>query len=272
MKKTFAVLVVVVLLLWWLRGPRSPELSGPAALQLVDKVVDEEALSKRSVVGDDPTTTQPALPVVDESSITRSPRSDLHSRAWRPNGYPQVTIVKNSYFDRDFGVLLVGPEGWSIARVVASGEDQSKTTVRFKPRDESPAIPRVFYELYPDGESAPADPESYMRMLATTKETNRRRSAGFEDYTNDQVSFRYREIGGRPSQSYFSTFVANNEIQTEYILQVLGPEGYVTFYIRGPVEDVQTQIPAILEMAEDVVPPRKPAPAPSGTNGLPGGG
>jgi hypothetical protein len=65
----------------------------------------------------------------------------------------------------------------------------------------------------------------------------------------------YREVGGNPSLSYSATFIMNGEVHAEYFTRVLGPKGYVMFFVRGPVKDIQAIIPTVYEMSGTVTPP-----------------
>jgi hypothetical protein len=101
-----------------------------------------------------------------------------------------------------------------------------------------------------------SNPEATLRDMARQKEASRSNS-GESDYKNDPESFVFRTVHGKPSLSYFATYTnrANGEVHAEYFMRILGPTGYVMFFTRGPVKDVQTLIPAVFEMGGTVRPP-----------------
>ena len=44
-------------------------------------------------------------------------------------------------------------------------------------------------------------------------------------------------------------------MQAEYFTRILGDKGYVMFFVRGPVKDVQALIPSVYQMGGTVKPP-----------------
>ncbi len=153
-----------------------------------------------------------------------------------------------------FGVSVTYPEGWSIKQAMRWGKDNRENTVFFQPPDGSAAIPSMYYQKYLEGAPSTADDaEAKLREQAAKKEASRQAS-GAADYQNDPSSFVFREIDGHPTLSYFATFTQNNEVQGEYFTRVLGSQGYVMFFVRGPAKDVQASIAAVSQMAGMVRP------------------
>ena len=163
-------------------------------------------------------------------------------------------LADNTYFDEEMGVLLTYPEGWSVRCASRWGENNRNTTVVMRPPDGSHARLGLYYQHYSAAHTGREDPEAYLRQLAATKETDRRVSGRIE-YQNDPGSFVYRTFDGHPSLSYFATYIHEGEVHAEYFMRVLGPEGYVMFFMTGPAADVQAQIPAIYDMGTVITPP-----------------
>ena len=112
----------------------------------------------------------------------------------------------------------------------------------------------MYYRDYNDGEPSGVATEAVLREMAQKKEESRSQS-GIPDYKNDPGSFVFRQIDGHPSLSYFATYTGNNQVQAEYFLRILGENGYVMFFVHGPVKDVQALIPAVYQMGGSVKPP-----------------
>jgi hypothetical protein len=174
--------------------------------------------------------------------------------------YPQMTlsqVVKPNNLFRDdlFGVSATFPEGWSVKHAVRWGENNRENTVFFQAPDDSRAVPSMYYQKYPNGAPTGVSPEAYLRDLAVKKEASRQKD-GFPEYQNDPGSLVYREVNGHPSLSYSATYISKNgEVHAEYFTRILGPGGYVMFFVKGPAPDVQKVIPSVYDMSGTVTTP-----------------
>jgi len=112
----------------------------------------------------------------------------------------------------------------------------------------------MYYQMYPQGEPALGDAETMLREQARLKEASRSQN-GTNDYKNDPESFVFRDVNGHPSLSYFATYTRGDQVQAEYFTRILGDNGYVMFFVRGPAKDVQALIPPVYQMAGTVKPP-----------------
>jgi hypothetical protein len=113
----------------------------------------------------------------------------------------------------------------------------------------------MYYRRYSDG--PPFDmtnPEATLRDMARMKEESRSNGSQ-NDYKNDPDSFVFRRIDGNPSLSYFATYSESGAVHAEYFMRILGPQGYVMFFVRGPSKDVQALIPTVYQMGGTVKPP-----------------
>jgi hypothetical protein len=164
----------------------------------------------------------------------------------------QVLGPDRAFRDAMLGVALTYPEGWTVRNAIRWGKDQRENTVFFR-APEGSATPSMYYQRYPDGAPAPGDPEALLREQAQQKEAARQ--AGLADYKNDPDSFVFRDVNGHPALSYFATYTARDQVQAEYFTRVLGPNGYVMFFVRGPVNDVKALIPSVFQMSGTVTPP-----------------
>jgi hypothetical protein len=172
--------------------------------------------------------------------------------------YPQMSLAEmlqpnNRFHDPLFGVSVTLPEGWSVRQAMRWGENNRENTVFLKP-PEGEAIPSMYYQHYPDGAPELGQAEARLREMAQKKEESRS-MGGTNDYKNDPDSFVFRQIDGHPSLSYFATYTQNEQVRAEYFMRILGEKGYVMFFVRGPVKDVQAVIPVVHQMGGTVKPP-----------------
>ncbi len=166
----------------------------------------------------------------------------------------EVLGPNNAFHDAQYGVSATYPEGWAVRQAIRWGPNNRENTVFFTPPAGSMAIPSMYYQMYPNGAPDPGNAEAMLREQAQLKEVSRSEN-GVNDYKNDPDSFVFREIDGHPSLSYFATFTQGDQVQAEYFTRILGDNGYVMFFTRGPAKDVQALIPAVSQMAGTVKPP-----------------
>ena len=171
-----------------------------------------------------------------------------------PMPLAEVVGPNNAFHDALVGVSATYPEGWTVRQAIRWGQDHRENTVFFSPPDGSTAVPSMYYQKYPDGPPAPGNAEAMLREMAQQKEASRSQG-GLNDYKNDPGSFVFREVDGHPSLSYFATFTRGEQVQAEYFTRILGEKGYVMFFVRGPVKDVQALIPSVFQMSGTVKPP-----------------
>jgi hypothetical protein len=65
----------------------------------------------------------------------------------------------------------------------------------------------------------------------------------------------FTQVDGHPSLSYFATYTQGDQVHAEYFTRILGDNGYVMFFVRGPAGDVQALIPTVHQMAGTVKAP-----------------
>lgn len=167
-----------------------------------------------------------------------------------PMSLSEVLAPNNLFYDSFLGVSVTYPPGWSVRAARRWGDKNHQATVALVPPPPLKGTPSMYYQMYPDG-SRPPTTEAYLRTMAREKETQRL-AGGAVDYRNDPDSFVFREIDGRPSLSYFATFTQDNQVMAEYFLRVLGQKGYVMFFVKGPVKDIQAMIPPVQQMGTTV--------------------
>ena len=246
----FAALAVAAAVGYWL-------ISRPAATAPLNESPSApvERVPSIETVATAPAEDGPAPPPV--AVLPPTPAQESAPLGYPPLDLDAALLGAQSFFDELLGVRLSYPEGWSVRSARRWGELNRKTTVVLQPPDGSRAQPSMYYQLHVDAPPGPEGVEAFLREQADWKE-NSRRESGFVEYENDRGSFVFRTFEGKPSMRYFATYLRGNEVYAEYFMRVLGPEGYVMFFTRGPVEDVQAQIPAIFEMGSGVKPPGTP--------------
>jgi hypothetical protein len=236
---------------WWLIRP--------APIPKTAAVAPDKNLPAR-------TPTAPPSPPADATTVapqTAVPRSAVpeSQRAVAPQKGPKPTLADllqpgRRIHDVQAGLTVTYPEDWAPRDVALRwGVNEGENTIFFRAPEGSQAVPSLYYRKYSDGPAFDmANPEATLRDMALQKEVSRS-AGGQNDYRNDPGSFVFRTIDGNPTLSYFATYTSRGEVQAEYFLRMLGPSGYVMFFNRGPVKDVQALIPTIVDMAGTVKPP-----------------
>lgn len=166
----------------------------------------------------------------------------------------EVLFPNNVFHDPVFGVYAKYPDGWTVSKFRRWGAKNGENTVFLKPPEGSRAIPSMYYRKFTDTPPDRAYAEAVMRDQARLKEASRT-ERGMQNYKNDPESFVYREVDGNPSLSYFATYDKGDEVHAEYFMRILGDEGYVMFFVRGPVDDVSEVVTPVHEMGGTVTPP-----------------
>lgn len=261
MKKTVAITSALLLVAVWfatdsLRSKNSPQPAPPSA-----SASAPSSEKPRSLAPAEKSPGQSGIATADSPPPTTTGTATLQQPvAQQSLVYPQMTlseVVKpgNVFRDDLFGVSATFPEGWSVKHAVRWGLNNRENTVFFQAPDDSRATPSMYYQKYPAGAPTGVSHEAYLRDLAVKKEASRQKD-GLSEYQNDPGSFVYREIGGRPSLSYSATYISKNgEVHAEYFTRILGPGGYVMFFVKGPAADVQKVIPDVYDMSGTVKTP-----------------
>ncbi len=261
MKKTVAIIATLLLVAAWiatekLRSKSSPQSTPPAA-----SAVAASSEKAKASASSEKSSGQPGIsPAVPASPVSTDAGTLPQPAAPQSLTYPQMTlsqVVKpgNIFRDDHFGVSANFPEGWSVKHALRWGLNNRENTVFFQAPGDSRAIPSMYYQKYPNGAPTGVSPEAYLRDLAVKKEASRQKD-GFPEYQNDPGSYVYREVGGHPSLSYSATYISRNgEVHAEYFTRILGPGGYVMFFVKGPASDVQKLIPDVYDMSGTVKTP-----------------
>jgi hypothetical protein len=257
--KKIAIVVVVAVVgfgVWWLQRPAEVPPPVVAAPVLTPKAnVTPAAPALTSSAGAAVKT--PALTRTPPPASTTMPAGEPPARPANAPTMADLLLGGNRIFDAALGLQVTYPEGWGVRNVLTRwGRNNGENTIFFAPPDANAAQPSLYYRKYSDGQVHDlSDAEATLRGMAREKEASRLGDGG-NDYKNDPDSFVFRRIDGNPSLSYFATYTdPNGAIHAEYFLRILGPTGYVMFFTRGPVKDVQALIPPVYKMAGTVKPP-----------------
>lgn len=249
--KKLAMLALVLLLsggVWWLL--RS---SSPGGADVVRETRPAPITPLKSPI------TEPKPTVISAAAapaMAPAPEPALSSTKPAKPGLADLLQAGHRIHDAMTGLSVTYPADWTAREAVLRwGVNEGENTIFFSPPDGSQAVPSLYYRRYSDGPAFDmTNPEATLRDMAQQKETSRS-AGGQNDYKNDPGSFVFRTIDGNPTLSYFATYTNRGEVHAEYFLRMLGPSGYVMFFNRGPVKDVQALIPTIVEMAGTVKPP-----------------
>lgn len=196
-----------------------------------------------------------AVGVAAKSDAPGVPPESLQSgtKAYPPLSLAAVLGPNRLYHDDLFGVSMTFPEGWTVRAASRWGTDNEQNTVWFQPPAGNRAQPSMYYQKYPNGAPAMDNAEAMLREMAQQKEASRQQSVS--DYQNDPDSFVFRTVDGHPALSYFATYSQAGQQRAEYFMRILGPTGYVMFFVRGSVNDVQSLIPSVYQAGSTVRPP-----------------
>jgi hypothetical protein len=258
MKKIALFLVILLAVCWWLYSHYSNSALSASAL-----AVHGPEPVKASAATRLPT---PLGPIGAPASPMRSPpaSSFASSRGAPPPAAESNPSIKmslaevlgpdNVFHDGLTGVSVKFPEDWVVRDAIRWGQDHRENTVFFNLPEGTAAVPSMYYQPYPNGAPAPGEAEAMLRSQAEQKEASRSDN-GSNDYKNDPDSFVFRTIDGHPTLSYFATYTRGDAVQAEYFTRILGDNGYVMFFVRGPAKDVQALIPAVSQMSTTVKPP-----------------
>jgi hypothetical protein len=256
--KKIVVLIALLLVVGWFASSliRSSNLSQSTASNPPAPVFKTIAVAPKNSSAETNMPPVPDIVPIPEAPVaaTRKQPEDNLSLAYPQMVLSEVMQPGNVFHDSVFGVSATLPEGWSVRHATRWGENNRENTVFFSPPEGSKAIPSMYYQKY--RETPPlGNADAYLREVARQKEASRLQN-GMTEYQNDPGSFVYREVGGIPSLSYSATYISKSgEVHAEYFTRILGPDGYVMFFVRGPVKDVQTLIPSVYEMSGTVTPP-----------------
>jgi hypothetical protein len=187
-----------------------------------------------------------SIPVIEANQPTNTP-----TLSYPPMSLSEVLQPNNQFHDALFGVSATFPQGWTVRSARRWGSNNRENTVFLAPAVPSTATPSMYYQNYPSGGPEPGMSEAWLLKVAQTKEDSRS-GEGVNDYKNVPSSFAFKQIDGRPSLSYYAVFTAGNEVMTEHFIRILGQKGYVMFFTRGRLEDVQTILPQLEQMAATV--------------------
>jgi hypothetical protein len=257
MKKIVVLTALIVLIgigVRWLMRPAAPVAPPPVA---ATNGVKAKAPAPPPVVTVAPVTPPPVAPTPIERQRAAADVEAFRLRSSAGPTVAELVLPGNRIFDANLGLMANYPKDWTVREVAMRwGANNGENTVFFGPPEGNQAQPSMYYRKYSD--TAPFDmsnPEATLRDMARQKEVSRLTVSS--DYKNDPDSFVFRTFDGKPSLSYFATYTnpTNGEMHAEYFMRVLGPTGYVMYFTRGPVKDVQALIPAVFEMGGTVKPP-----------------
>ena len=154
----------------------------------------------------------------------------------RSQSIPLGEIVGDDRSIRDslYGVTARYPTGWGVRGVTRWGDRE--TTLYFAAPSNENAFSTLYYRVYANPRSLPADAESFLRAQAQQKE-EQRISGGLADYANVVNSYAFKTVGGHPVLSYSARFSGGGTTQVEYFVRVLSPNGVALFFLRAPLAE-----------------------------------
>jgi hypothetical protein len=169
----------------------------------------------------------------------------------RSQSIPLGEIVGDDRSIRDqmYGLSARYPVGWSVRGITRWGDRE--TTIYLGAPASGNAFPTLYYRIYSNPTSLPADAEAYLREQARQKE-EQRINGGLADYANVVHSFEFKTVGGHPALSNTARFTGGGTTQVEYFVRVLSPNGTALFFLRAPLSEFDGLKPGFDTMIETV--------------------
>ncbi|MGH7957386.1 MAG: hypothetical protein ACREH8_10280 [Opitutaceae bacterium] len=164
---------------------------------------------------------------------------------------PLGEIIGDDRSIRDplYGLTARYPTGWFVRGVTRWGDRE--TTIYFGASSPGDATPTLYYRVYSQPISLPADAEAYLRDQAQKKE-EQRISGGLADYANVVDSFELKTVGGHPASSYTARFTGGGTTQVEYFVRVLSSNGVALFFLRAPLAEFDGLRPGFDAMVDTI--------------------
>ena len=130
------------------------------------------------------------------------------------------------------------------ARIIAANASQLNDCA-----PSESAYPTLYYQVYAQPISLPADTDAFLRELAQKKE-EQRITGGLADYANVVNSFEISSVGGHPASRYTARFTGGGTTQVEYFVRVISPNGVAVYFLRAPLAEFDGLRPAFDAMVE----------------------
>jgi hypothetical protein len=161
----------------------------------------------------------------------------------------KIQAPNNTINDREYGVSMTYPAGWSVAGARRWGQNNEKTSIGL--RRTQPAVARVglFYQKFgPEGERPP-EIKDWFRSSFQEKQAAKQNE--LPNYQNDPGSLTYgTTAGGLPKCSYTATFTRGSRRLVEYYVRVAGEKTYVMFLTEGTRSEIEAMRADIDQMAD----------------------
>ena len=161
---------------------------------------------------------------------------------------PLGEIIGDDRSIRDplYGLTARYPNGWFVRGVTRWGD---RETLIYLGAPSATAAPTLYYRVYANPMSVPADAEAYLREQAQKKEQDRI-NGGLADYANVVNSFEFKTVNGHPALSNSARFTGGGTTQVEYFVRVLSPNGTALCFLRAPLDEFESLRAAFDTMVE----------------------
>jgi hypothetical protein len=163
----------------------------------------------------------------------------------------KIQAPNNTINDREYGVSMTYPAGWSVAGARRWGENNEKTSIGL--RRTQPAVARVgfFYQKFGAEVQRPPEIKDFFRNLFHEKQAAKQKE--LPDYQNEPGGLTYgTTAGGLPKCSYMATFTRGSRRLVEYYVRVAGEKTYVMFLTEGTRSEIEAMRADIDQMADSL--------------------
>lgn len=162
----------------------------------------------------------------------------------------KINAPNNTVNDREYGVSMTYPAGWSVQHGTRWGKNNDKTTILLMRTRPGGGV-SFFYQKF-DAES-PRSPVIRDWFLSSFQNKEAAKKKDFRDYRNDPSSVTYGSTaGGLPMCSYMATFTKGSNHRTEYYVRVAGETTFVMFVAEGTRAEIDAWRAEIDQMARTV--------------------
>jgi len=152
----------------------------------------------------------------------------------------QLLGENNSLRDPLYGISVNYPAGRQVRGAARRGKNNAESTVMFQPMWPLETRPNLYYQPLSnfDAPKRPEEVPAHFRYTAGTK-AQQRVNGGLRDYRNDESTFEFLTINGRPAFRYRASFTMRGQPQFEYFVRVLGAELMAMFFVQGPAAEFE---------------------------------
>ena len=161
----------------------------------------------------------------------------------------KIQAPNNTINDREYGVSMTYPAGWSVAGARRWGQNIEKTSIELRRGRSAVARVGFFYQKFGGEVQRPPEIKDFFRNSFHEKQAAKQKE--LPNYQNDPGSLTYgTTAGGLPKCSYMATFTKGSDRLIEYYVRVAGEKTYAMFLTQGTRSEIEAMRADIDQMAD----------------------